>query len=111
MSDYFEQIFYDEYYRTHSGKSDSELREIILTNSRKIVAMPMQPSPQMLAEAKKWQAESKACDALLTERRSQKEALEAALEDWKSNEGQYQVLAPESSHCRFFPWPANSCDS
>ena len=85
MSDYLDQFFYDEYYRTHSEKSDSELREIIIANGRKTLALPLQPSPQMLAEAKTWNQESKACSALLEERKAQRDALDAALEVWKSN--------------------------
>jgi len=82
--DTFEQIFYDDFYRSHSDKSDSELRDIVLNNARKVAAMPLQPSAQMMAEAKKMVAESKACNAILTERQEKREALESAIENWKA---------------------------
>ena len=84
MADYFEQVFYDEYYRQHSEKGDAELQAIVLTNAKKVIALPTNASATMLAEAKKWNIESKVCNEILNKRKEKKQATEAAVETWKN---------------------------
>ncbi len=85
MSDYFEQVFRDEYLRTHCEKSDAELQAIVLTNAKKVIALPTNASASMLAEAKKWNIESKVCNEILADRKAKKQATESALKTWKDN--------------------------
>ena len=86
--------FWENHYRDeHKDKSDDELRQIVLNNSKKVTAMPISPTPQMMAEAKKWLAESKACNAIAAERREARAARREAIQKWKDGQDDAKLKA------------------
>lgn len=84
---YDHDAFWEEHYRSeHKDKTDDELRQIVLNNSRKGTAMPTSATPKMIADAKVWLAEAKACNAILASRRESAAERKAAIEQWEQNQ-------------------------
>ena len=86
MSYDVDSFWLDHYRNEHKDKSDTELRQIVLNISRKVTALPTSPTPKMLADAKQWLAEAKACNAILSARSEARAARTAAIKEWQ--EGQ-----------------------
>ena len=93
MSNDFD-AFWEEHYRNeHKEKSDNELRQIVLNSSRKVSALPANPTPKMLADAKQWLAEAKACNAILSARNEARIARTAAMKEWKDGQAAAKMKA------------------
>lgn len=86
--------FWEEHYRNeHKDKSDAELRQIVLNSSKKVTALPTSPTPKMLADAKQWLAEAKACNAILSARNDARIARTAAIKEWKDGQDAAKMKA------------------
>lgn len=86
--------FWEEHYRNeHKDKSDTELRQIVLNSSKKVTALPVSPTPKMLADAKQWLAEAKACNAILSARNDARIARTAAIKEWKDGQDAAKMKA------------------
>ena len=79
--------FWEDHFRDeHQDKSDAELRQIVLNNSKKVTALPVSPTPKMLADAKQWLAEVKACNAILSARNERRIARNATIKEWEAGQ-------------------------
>ena len=86
--------FWEDHYRNeHKDKSDAELRQITLNSTRKVTALPTNPTPKMLADAKQWLAEAKACNAILAARNETRVARLGAIQEWKNGQDAAKMKA------------------
>ncbi len=66
--------------------SDDDLRSIVLNNARKIMALPVSPTPAQIAESQRLLAEQRAANEILTERKETHDKLEASVTEWEKQQ-------------------------
>lgn len=66
--------------------SDDELRSIGLNNSKKVMAMPANPSPAQLSEGERLLAETQLASEILAARKEKSDKIKAAIDKWKQQE-------------------------
>ena len=93
MSIDIDSFWEDQYRKEHQDKTDEELRQIVLNNSKKVTALPTSATPTMVAEAKKWLAESKACNAIMKARNEARASRREAIKKWKDGQDNAKMKA------------------
>lgn len=63
--------------------SDDDLRSIVLNNARKIMAMPMNPTPAQYSESQKLLGEQNAANEILKGRKEKRDKMKASISEWE----------------------------